>query len=54
MEIDPAVVEASIGVISANADMLRSGGMMADEVAVDPDAPAMDRFIGLIGRNPNR
>ena len=54
VEIDPAVVEASIGVISANADMLRSGGMMADEVAVDPDAPAMDRFIGLIGRNPNR
>ena len=51
---DPEVVETTIGVISANADMLRSGGMMADEIAVDPDAPAMDRFIGLIGRNPNR
>ena len=54
IEVDPAVAEATIAVISANADSLRAGGMMADEVAVAADAPAMDRFIGLIGRNPNR
>ena len=54
VDVDPAVVEATIGVISANADMLRSGGLMGDEITVDPDAPAIDRFIGLIGRNPNR
>ncbi len=50
VEVDPAVVEATIGVISASADMLRSGGLMANEVAVRPDAAPMDRFIGLIGR----
>lgn len=54
VDVDPAVVEATIAVISASADMLRSGGMMDDEVAVAPDAPAMDRFVGLIGRNPSR
>ena len=54
VDVDPAVVEVTIAVISANADMLRAGGMMANEVTVDPDAPAMDRFVGLIGRNPNR
>lgn len=54
VDVDPAVAEATLAVISANADTLRAGGMMTDEVAVDPDAPAMDRFIGLIGRNPNR
>ena len=54
VEVDPAIAEAAIEVISANADMLREGGMMAAEVEVASDAPAMDRFIGLIGRNPQR
>jgi uncharacterized protein (TIGR03086 family) len=48
------VAEASIAVISASADMIRSMGLMGDPVEVPTDAPAMTRFLGLIGRDPNR
>ena len=48
------VAEASTAVISANADMLRKMGLMGDPVEVAADAPAMERFLGLIGRDPNR
>ncbi len=46
--------EASIAVISANADTLRAMGLMADPVEVPEDASAMTRFLGLTGRDPNR
>jgi uncharacterized protein (TIGR03086 family) len=48
------VAEASIAVISASADMIRSMGLMRDPVEVPADAPAFERFLGLIGRDPNR
>jgi uncharacterized protein (TIGR03086 family) len=48
------VAEASIAVISANADMLREMGLMGDPVPVPADAPAMTRFLGLTGRDPGR
>jgi uncharacterized protein (TIGR03086 family) len=47
------VAEASIAVISANADMLRQMELMGDPVEVHADAPAMTRFLGLIGRDPS-
>ena len=46
------VAEASMAVVSANADMLRKMELMGDPVEVAADAPAMERFLGLIGRNP--
>lgn len=48
------VAEASIAVIGANAEMLRSMGLMGDPIDVPADAPAMTRFLGLTGRDPNR
>jgi uncharacterized protein (TIGR03086 family) len=47
------VAEASFAVISANADTLRGMGLMGDPVEVPADAPAMNRFLGLIGRDPS-
>jgi len=41
-------------VIGANAETLRGMGLMADPIDVPSDAPAMTRFLGLIGRDPNR
>ena len=46
------VAAASFAVISANADMLRQMGLMGAPVDVAEDAPASDRFLGLIGRTP--
>ena len=48
------VAEASIVVIGANAEMVRSMGLMGDPIDVPADAPAMTRFLGLTGRDPNR
>ena len=48
------VAEASLAVISANADMIRQMGLMGEPVEVESDAPAMVRFLGLTGRNPHR
>ena len=36
------------------ADMLREMGLMGESVDVPAGAPAMDRFLGLIGRDPGR
>lgn len=52
--LSPDVAEASIAVIAANADTLRSMKLMADPVEVSADASAADRFLGLTGRNPAR
>lgn len=47
-----AVAEASIAVIGANADMLRSMKLMGDPVDVPDTAPAYTRFLALTGRDP--
>ena len=52
--LSPDVAEASIAVIAANADTLRSMKLMAAPVEVPSDAGAADRFLGLTGRNPAR
>ena len=52
--ISDDVAEASIAVISANADMLRQRGLMGDPVEVPADAPASARFLALTGRDPSR
>ena len=46
------VAAAAIPVIEARADTLRSMGLMREPVEVSADASAMDRFLGLIGRDP--
>ena len=48
-----AVADAMIASIEPNADMMRKMKLMGEPVAVAPDADAMHRFLGLIGRNPN-
>ena len=35
-------------------DTLRQMGLMAEPVAVDRDADAVSRFLGLTGRDPSR
>ncbi len=47
------VAAASFAVISTNADMVRQMGLMGDPVEVPNDASVVDRFLGLIGRNPH-
>lgn len=47
------VAQASIVVVGANAETLRDMGSMGDPVDVPADAPAMTRFLGLDGRDPN-
>lgn len=46
------VAEASYAVITSNADALRGMQLMGDPVDVPADASAMNRFLGLTGRNP--
>jgi uncharacterized protein (TIGR03086 family) len=47
-----AVAAASMEVIGANAEMLRSMGLMADPVEIGDDAPTYSRFLALTGRDP--
>ena len=47
------VAAASMEVIGANADTLRSMGLMADPVEIADDASAYNRFLALTGRNPS-
>ena len=42
----------AMAVAAGMGDMLRSPKMMGPAVAVADDAPAADRFLGLIGRDP--
>lgn len=48
------VAEATIANIEPNAELIRSMGLMGSLVEVPSDADAMTRFLGLIGRDPNR
>lgn len=46
------IVATGRAVVEPNAEMLRGGGMMADPVALSPDASAKDQFLALTGRDP--
>ena len=41
-------------VIGANAETLRRRGLMGDPIEVPENASAMERFLGLTGRDPYR
>ncbi|MFT7648462.1 MAG: hypothetical protein ACI8Y4_003214 [Candidatus Poriferisodalaceae bacterium] len=47
------LVELSMGRIGAMRDALAGMKLIGDEVEVPADAPVMDRFLGLVGRNPS-
>jgi uncharacterized protein (TIGR03086 family) len=52
-DVDPDLAETALRVAKGlGEDVLRSPGMMADPVAVAPDAPAIDRFVAYLGRRP--
>ena len=48
------VAAASMEVIGTNAETLRSMGLMGDPIDVPANASAMERFLGLTGRDPYR
>ena len=49
---DPELAESSLRTIGSMADTLRKWKLIGEPVNVAPDQPAMDRFLGLIGRDP--
>ncbi|MFV0526888.1 MAG: TIGR03086 family metal-binding protein [Acidimicrobiales bacterium] len=50
--LDPEVAEDLYPMLAAFGDGLRSPGMMGPEVPVPGDAPIVDRWLGLLGRQP--
>ncbi len=55
LAIDDAVAEALLAHMRGAADGLRGPdgvGAFGDEVAVSTDAPALDRLVGFLGRQP--
>ncbi|MFD7698474.1 TIGR03086 family metal-binding protein [Streptomyces caelestis] len=51
---DPAALEAAHALLLAAADDPGRGGVFGPVVPVPPDAPLLDRTIGLSGRDPDR
>jgi uncharacterized protein (TIGR03086 family) len=49
---DDAVARATLATVQAQAEMFRKYEGFADEVPVGDDAPALDRALGLAGRDP--
>ncbi|MET9342562.1 TIGR03086 family metal-binding protein [Nonomuraea sp. NPDC003804] len=49
---DAGAVEEALGFAEQMAPMGRAQGAFADEVVVRADAPALDRLLGLTGRDP--
>jgi uncharacterized protein (TIGR03086 family) len=49
---DDAVAQAALEVVKAQAEMFRKYEGFAGEVPVGDDAPALDRALGLAGRDP--
>ena len=48
------VAAASMEVIVSNVETLRRMGLMGDPIDVPENASAMERFLGLTGRDPYR
>jgi hypothetical protein len=46
------VAQAALEVVKAQAEMFRKYEGFAGEVPVGDDAPALDRALGLAGRDP--
>jgi uncharacterized protein (TIGR03086 family) len=49
---DQDLLGVAFGITTGMGDNLRVPKMMGPEVPVAPDAPLLDRFLGLIGRDP--
>jgi uncharacterized protein (TIGR03086 family) len=50
--VDPAAATAALRAVEANAGLFRQYKGFADEVTVPGDASALDRALGLSGRDP--
>jgi len=50
--LDPEVAELLLGVWQAQAELVRGSGVFGEAVDVPADAPAADRLLGLLGRQP--
>jgi hypothetical protein len=51
--VAPDLAEAGLTVAHGLGEqVLRAAGMMADAVIVDAHAPAIDRFVAFLGRQP--
>src|SRR3954454_17953238 len=48
--IDPALVDALLPYVEANADALAGSGMFAAPVPVSPDADAQTKLLAMMGR----
>ncbi|MFC5835626.1 TIGR03086 family metal-binding protein [Nonomuraea insulae] len=51
-EVEEPTVQALLAFAAQTAARGREKGAFGEEVAVPEDAPALDRFLGLIGRDP--
>lgn len=52
-DCDEGVAQAAYGILSQTADHGRASGAFAAEVAVPVDSSALDRALGVSGRDPN-
>jgi uncharacterized protein (TIGR03086 family) len=50
--VDPAAAAAALAAVEANADLFRQYQGFAEAVPVPADAAALDRALGLSGRDP--
>jgi uncharacterized protein (TIGR03086 family) len=51
-DVAPELAEAALAIARSLGEMLRYPGMMGAAVPVDADAPAIDRFVAFLGRQP--
>jgi uncharacterized protein (TIGR03086 family) len=50
--VDPAAAQVALHAVEANAELFRQYKGFADQVTVPADASALDRVLGLSGRDP--
>ena len=51
--IPASVGERNLGMVRASGEMLRGAGMLGPIVEVADDAPVVDRWIAMMGRDPS-
>ncbi len=54
VQLPPALVEGIWNEVSPHAEAWRAIGVFPSAVPVPPDAPLLDRLLGLTGRDPGR